>query len=168
MARMRKVLNSLAALALLASVTASTISAAPVAAPLEGLVELGFVDLVNADRLANGLEPVEFDDSLLPIARERAAAQLGTPELSHFDGNGDMAFANLLMDAGVGYGLAGENLARASVADPSTLPQIEAALMDSPLHRQNILEPSFTRLAIGSAVDPATGQVAYAQIFRAP
>ncbi len=51
-------------------------------------------------------------------------------------------------------------------ADLAMAERVEAALMDSPTHRDNILEPAFTRLAIGVAAD-ASGRVALAQIFRA-
>ena len=41
-----------------------------------------------------------------------------------------------------------------------------SALMNSPLHRKNILEPTFNLLSIGVAVDPA-GRIMFAEIFRA-
>jgi uncharacterized protein YkwD len=44
--------------------------------------------------------------------------------------------------------------------------RVEQALMRSPSHRQNILEPTFNRIAIGAATD-SSGRVVFAQIFRA-
>lgn len=128
--------------------------------------EQTLLDLTNADRTENGLPPLDFDPETLEIARARAAAQLGPNNLSHYDDSGYLAFVRLLDGAGVSYGLAGENLARAPHAsDQDVLPQIEAALMKSPTHRKNILETRYSRAAIGSATDGA-GRVAFAEIFR--
>ena len=44
-------------------------------------------------------------------------------------------------------------------------PRLNDALMNSPTHRANILEPTFNRLAIGSAIGP-DGRLAFAEIFR--
>lgn len=128
-------------------------------------VEQTMLDLTNADRVANGVEPLEFDSETLGIARERAASQLGTPSLTHYDANGELAFVHLLADARVGYQLAGENLARASAEDATIGMRFEQALMTSPAHRKNILERSFTRVAIGSATN-AAGQLTIAEVYR--
>src|SRR6266849_5203839 len=80
-------------------------------------VEQAMLDLTNADRVANGLDPLEFDPETLAIARQRAEAQLGTAPLNHYDPDGELAFVRLLAAAQVGYQLAGENLARAGAAD---------------------------------------------------
>jgi len=128
-------------------------------------VEQAMLDLTNADRVANGLDPLEFDPETLTIARARAASQLGTPALTHYDANGDLAFVHLLADAHLGYQLAGENLARAGAADGTVTGRVEQALMKSPTHRRNILERTFTRVAIGSATD-GQGQITIAEVCR--
>lgn len=127
--------------------------------------EQALVDLTNADRAANGLQPLELDATTLPIARERAEQQLGSQSLSHYDTSGQLIFAQLLQADNVDYHLAGENLARAATDDANIAQRIEQALMQSPTHRKNILEPTFTRLAIGAAVD-TTGQIAFAEVYR--
>ncbi len=128
-------------------------------------VEQAMLDLTNADRVSNGLDPLEFDPETLTIARARAASQLGTPALTHYDANGDLAFVHLLADAHIGYALAGENLARAGSADATVTGRVEQALMKSPTHRRNILERTFTRVAIGSATD-GQGQLTIAEVYR--
>src|SRR6266851_278111 len=128
-------------------------------------VEQAMLDLTNADRVSNGLDPLEFDPETLTIARARAASQLGTPALTHYDANGDLAFVHLLADAHIGYALAGENLARAGSADATVTSRVEQALMKSPTHRRNILERTFTRVAIGSATD-GQGQLTIAEVYR--
>lgn len=126
--------------------------------------ETVLVDLLNADREAFGLAPVEYDAPLLPIARRRATDQFSTLTLSHVDALGRIAFAGLLAEAELPYLLAGENLAR--LADSQDAAQrVEIALMNSPTHRRNILEASFERVAIGAEND-GQGRIAIAQIFR--
>lgn len=163
--------HSPSALDLLALVARAAVSASAAGASihvdaelLEPLViELNFLDQVNVDRAKHGLDPVEFDPLLTTIARLRAESQFGGP-LSHFDTFGQLAFVGLLSEAEVGYQLAGENLARSSRNDPSVVPRLQQALMNSLGHRANILEPSFNRLGIGAATGPA-GEIAFAQVF---
>jgi uncharacterized protein YkwD len=128
-------------------------------------VEQALMDLTNADRVANGLDPLEFDPETLLIARQRAATQLGTAPLSHYDADGELAFVRLLAAARVDYQLAGENLARASGDGLATTQQVEQALMKSPTHRKNILEKTFTKVAIGAATSPQ-GQITFAEVYR--
>ncbi|GAC1314523.1 MAG: hypothetical protein NVSMB2_04100 [Chloroflexota bacterium] len=135
------------------------------AAGLLGSVERSMFDLTNADRAANGLPPLEFDAETLAIARARAASQLGTPALSHYDANGNLAFVGLLSSSNINYELAGENLARADAQDDAVAARVESALMTSPTHRKNILEGTFRRIAIGTATD-ASGQLTLAEVYR--
>lgn len=128
--------------------------------------EQSLVDQTNADRATNGLAPVQFDPDMLPIARQRAEAQLGSASLSHYDASGQLAFAQLLTTASVQFHIAGENLARSSANDASVVQRVEQALMQSPTHRKNILDKDFTRLAIGAATDTTTGQIAFAEVYR--
>ena len=127
--------------------------------------EQALLDLTNADRVANGLDPLEFDPQTLFIARQRAEAQLGTAPLNHYDPDGELAFVRLLAAAQVSYQLAGENLARASGEGAATTQQVEQALMKSPTHRKNILEKTFTKVAIGAATSPQ-GQITFAEVYR--
>lgn len=136
-------------------------NAAYVASPLEAALFAA----VNGDRAQYGLPPVEFDASLLPVARARADAQKPQPSLNHYDPDGRLAFVKLLAADNVDYVLAGENLARLNGPDDATVVRAEDALMHSPTHRANILEPSFNRMAIGASFD-GNGRVIFAQIFR--
>lgn len=129
------------------------------------LLEQGLLDLTNADRASNGLPPVSFDPASLQVARIRAAAQIPDGPLSHYNSLGELAFVGLLADSGIQYVLAGENLARTSSQDTATVTRMNEALMNSPTHRANILEPSFNLLAVGSAMGP-DGRIAFAEIFR--
>jgi uncharacterized protein YkwD len=127
--------------------------------------QLALVDLTNADRVANGLDPLEFDTETLEIARQRAESQLGSQSLSHYDANAQLIFAHMLADANLSYGLAGENLARSSIDNAGVTQRVEQALMRSPTHRRNILERTFKRVAIGAAID-GNGQITFAEVYR--
>lgn len=129
-------------------------------------IEIELFNLANRDRVANGLQPLQLDYQLLNIARMRATSQTNQRSLSHVDGSGQLAFVRLISDADVGYRLVGENLARVSNPPQTAAERAEEALMNSPAHRANILEPSFDNLIVGSAVD-SRGQIVFAQIFRA-
>ena len=56
---------------------------------------------------------------------------------------------NRLVDAGITYRIAGENLALAASPD-----EVHSGLMDSEGHRANILSPEFRRVGIGVVVGP--------------
>ena len=129
-------------------------------------IEIQLFDLANRDSAAHGLSPLRLDYQLLDIARVRAAAQSGLPSLSHLDASGQLAFVRLITNSDVNYRLVGENLARVSNPAQTAAERAEEALMNSPAHRANILEPTFDSLIVGRAVDPA-GQIVFAQIFRA-
>jgi uncharacterized protein YkwD len=146
---------------------AEPVTAVEAAAPMDAAsAELQLLDMTNRDRLQNGLSPLTLDPPTLSIARERAATQLDLPSLSHYDATGQLAFAELLEKSGVDYSLAGENLARSSAIDTGVTERVEDALMQSPSHRKNILDGTFTRVSIGAATDE-TGRISFAEIFRA-
>jgi uncharacterized protein YkwD len=129
-------------------------------------VEQELFALANRDRVEHGLPTLQFDAQLLDVARTRAVAQTGQAALSHLDGSGQLAFVRLISDNDVPYRLVGENLARVSNPAQTAAQRAEQALMNSPAHRANILEPTFDSLIVGTAVD-ASGQIVFAQIFRA-
>lgn len=147
------------------AMTASAIVPGDPAAITLMSAEQALVDLTNADRVANGLDPLVVDPETLPIARERAESQLGPQSLSHYDADGHLIFAQMLNASNLAYILAGENLARSASDQANTLQRIEQALMQSPTHRRNILEPTFRRVSIGAAI-ASNGQIAFAEVYR--
>jgi uncharacterized protein YkwD len=138
------------------------------AAPLDPIAEIerALLDQVNQDRAAHGLAPLLPDPEITAIARTRASAQIEAPSLTHYDATGKVAIQGMLAASNTTYSLAGENLARLRAEDAEAASQAEVALMNSPTHRKNILEPRFNRLAIGLVRAP-DGRLIFAQIFRA-
>jgi uncharacterized protein YkwD len=128
-------------------------------------LEQALVERTNADRADFGLAPLQDDPEMLLIARERAASQLGNAPLAHNDAAGASLLAILFARDGVAYTTGGENLARWHLDQPDLVNQVERALMLSPPHRENILSPQFSSMAVGVAVSDS--QVVFAETYRA-
>jgi uncharacterized protein YkwD len=140
-----------------------TVTSASMFAPTDA--ELALFNLTNQDRTQAGLQPLTFDADLLAVARTRGQAQQSEAALTHFDASGQLAFVGLITGANIPYVRAGENLARVPTPVTNAPERAEQALMQSPTHRANILQPEFDRLAIGQAVDNS-GRIVFVQIFR--
>lgn len=154
----------------LPSVTAGT---PVVAQPTAAFTSDYFLRLINADRAANGVDPVAWDDLAAQVATAHAKEMTEREYLSHW---------NL---AGIGpdvrYGLAGgrdyslENVHAFWTRFPDGTPgpinleeQLRAAeksLMNSPGHRVNILDPIHTHVGVGYSFNPARGELRVAQLF---
>ncbi|HEV2123851.1 MAG TPA: CAP domain-containing protein [Chloroflexota bacterium] len=127
-------------------------------------LETHFLDLLNADRQAHGLEPLQFDTELASVARWRSEDMAQRDYFSH-DIGGYMVF-QVLKDRGIAYRVAGENLAYNTHGANETAPAAERALMASPTHRDNILRADYTHVGVGVAVGP-DGKYLYTQLFKA-
>jgi uncharacterized protein YkwD len=160
-------LESPAGITLSAPLDASSVpttAAATTAAPSLDVAaaEAQFVDLLNADRTANGLPPLQIDPRLMDVARWRSEDMVARNYFSHmFD---DGVVSRVLKDRQITFRLAGENLAEATFDDSRTVPAVESSLMNSPGHRVNILRPEFNYVGVGIAVGP-NGRVVFTQIF---
>jgi uncharacterized protein YkwD len=111
------------------------------------------------------MSALRLDSEALTIARRRAAVQDSQQQLSPYDANGTVAMSRLLLDSGLPFQLAGENLARVDGPASNAAERAERALMNSPSHRSNILDATFDQIAVGSVMD-STGRIVFAQIFR--
>jgi hypothetical protein len=101
--------------------------------------------LVNSERAAHRLLPLAFDPLLRDLARAHSAKMAATGVLAH-DFPGYAALAERAAGAGLPFSKIGEN-----VADSETFVVrfFHEALLESPRHRENILDPEFTHLGIG-------------------
>ena len=106
--------------------------------------EQQLLDSANADRVRTGLAPLKLDEGLVKAARAHAAAMAAQEQISHqFPGEPSLtqritAVSNLHLDR------EGENVAMATTADDA-----HRALMASPPHRDNLLNPNFNVAGIG-------------------
>ncbi len=120
--------------------------------------EMAMLDLVNAERTATGAPILVLDAELTAVARLHGIEMFTEGYFSHESPITGTPFDRL--DArGISYRLAGENLAFAPDVE-----QAHTGLMNSPGHRENILEPGYRRVGIG-AVESETHGTMYVQLF---
>lgn len=119
------------------------------------------VTLVNRIRVANGLNKLTTYDKLTEVAQLRAK-EIET-NYSHTRPDGTKCFT-ALEDAGIRSTTAGENIAKGY----STPERVVDAWMNSPGHRANILNPSYTMIGVGYVYDEYTTDANYwTQVFIA-
>jgi uncharacterized YkwD family protein len=106
--------------------------------------EQQMVALVNAERARYGLAPLQVDTSLVQVARLKAQDLALGGYFGHNSPRYGSPFA-MMRSMGVPFHTAGENLAGNQSVD-----RAHAALMASPGHRANILNPNYTRIGVGA------------------
>lgn len=101
------------------------------------------LDLVNKERVKAGLKPLEVDMRLVDISRKKSKDMIEKNYFGHISPTYGSPF-DALKNAGISYRYAGENIAGAP-----TVEKAHEALMNSPGHRANILNPNFNKVGIG-------------------
>lgn len=107
------------------------------------LLENQLISLVNKERVANNLRPLEHIQLLTEIGRGHSGDMFTRGYFAHSSPEGK-SVADRAQNKGYFYLVIGENLAYA--------PTVELAhkgLMNSPGHRANILSPEFNKIGIG-------------------
>ena len=112
--------------------------------------ERGLLDAMNARRASAGLAMLEPLATLTSAARARSNDMLANNYFAHTSPTGQTWYS-LLSIAGVGYSAGGENLAKVSGSVTASVAQAIEALMASPTHRANILNPAFRKVGVGAA-----------------
>lgn len=106
-------------------------------------IEAEMLELVNRERRAANLKPLEADPELTEVARRHSADMFARGYFSHQTPENLDPF-DRMRRADVRFQTAGENLALAP-----TVQIAHTGLMNSPGHRANILRPEFGRIGIG-------------------
>ncbi|WP_103104045.1 CAP domain-containing protein [Brevibacillus reuszeri] len=101
-------------------------------------------DLVNQERAKAGLKPVELDASLNKVAKAKAADMSNNNYFDHTSPTYGSPF-DMMKQFGVSYMTAGENIAMGQRNAEEVMNQ----WMNSEGHRQNIINPSFTKIGVG-------------------
>lgn len=104
----------------------------------------GLLSSINSIRSANGLPPVAADDSLNAAAQGHST-WLAQNNKSGHDGQGGSNPGTRIYNAGFTGSTVAENVA---VGLPTTGEAIDG-WMNSPGHRENILNPEFTKIGVG-------------------
>lgn len=105
--------------------------------------ELQLFQLVNQERLQAGLSELKIHTGLVELARLKSKDMIALNYFAHQSPTYGSPF-EMMQKAGIAYSYAGENLAGAP-----TVARAHTALMNSPGHRANILNPNFTHVGIG-------------------
>jgi len=126
--------------------------------PGTSYLETKMVEMINSERTARGLNPLEIDQRLINTARIKSQDMVKNNYFSHDSPTYGTPFA-LMKSQGIKYAWAGENLAGA--------PTLEIAfrnLMNSEGHRKNILHPNFSKVGVGIA-EGSKYQMVFTQHF---
>lgn len=106
--------------------------------------EMEVVRLVNVRRSSAGLSPLKSDPELSRIARLKSQDMRDNKYFSHTSMTYGSPF-QMMKDFGIAYRTAGENIAMGQ----RTPSEVVNAWMNSPGHRANILNASFTKIGVG-------------------
>ena len=129
-------------------------------------LEAALVVGINAQRVAAGLPPLQSDPTLAAVARERSGDMAQRGYFSHVSPTGE-TFTALLERRGVTCSWCGENIAYNTYPDDQTVGVVLSSWMASPRHRDNILNPNFSRLGVGVAL-AGSGLKYYTAVFAGP
>ena len=123
------------------------------------------VDLANGDRAHNSLHTLTMNPVLVAAAQAKADDMAAKSYFAHVAPDGKDSWY-WFKESGYGFSYAGENLA----VDFSDSSDVERAWMNSPTHRQNLLDPHFTEIGIATAQGTFQGRVTtfVVQMFGTP
>lgn len=129
-------------------------------APSTGLTadESKMVNLVNQARTEHGVKPLSVNSQLVTLARRKSQDMVDNNYFSHTSPTYGSPF-DMMKNAGVKYSTAGENIAGAATTESA-----HQSLMNSPGHRANILNSSFTQIGIGIVSGSQYGKI-FTQMF---
>ena len=115
-------------------------------------------DLINKQRIANGLPALKNNSELQRVARIKAQDMVNNNYFSHTSPTYGSPF-DMMKSFKISYNTAGEN-----IAGNSTNSGAVTAWMNSPGHKANILNNSFNYTGIGVVSSPKYGKM-YVQMF---
>lgn len=133
-------------------------------APSLGGIASAIVDLTNAERRNGGLADVRANARLMEAAQLQADQVASLRRLEHVLSDAPYpAPADRLAAAGYAWRAYGENLA----SGQRSASEAVTGWMNSPGHRANIMNSTFTEIGVGYATD-STGRPYYVQVFGTP
>jgi len=126
----------------------------------ERSIELEVLRLVNEARLQQDLPPLRKSDHLMYVASQKSRDLVDNNYFSHTSPvYGEMR--EMLDSFNVSYRRAGENIA----AGQRSAEQVVNDWMNSPGHRENILNPNFTQIGVGAINGGPYGGITWTQLF---
>ena len=122
------------------------------------------LQLTNEQRRRAGLQPLRLSSKLGQAAQSHAQDMARNNIFSHTGSNGS-TMVDRVKKVGYSYSTIGENIAAGGATPAATIQQ----WMNSPGHRRNILNPSFTEIGFGYVAAPNTEYRHYwVQVFGSP
>jgi len=141
----------------------SNVSAAAAAGPtptsaqpviVQAFSQSDFLADTNADRVANGIAPLQLNSQLDAAALAKAEDMVANNYWAHFRPSDGKTPWDFITEAGYNYKVAGENLAKGF----RTPGGITNAWMNSPEHRANLLSAKYTDVGFASIYGVIDGQ----------
>lgn len=136
--------------------------AAPSAPAALGNYEQQVVDLVNKERAAAGLPALKANTKLAAVAEKKAEDLRDKNYFDHQSPTYGSPF-DMMKQFGITYTSAGENIAKGQ----RTPQEVMNGWMNSPGHRANILNSSYTEIGVGYVTD-SNGTAYWVQHFIRP
>ena len=130
---------------------------APAAPPTADPAEAEVLAAVNVQRAANGCPALAWDEALAQVARAHSADMAARDYMEHTNPDGLTPFDRA---AAAGTSASAENIA----AGQQTAAAAMESWMNSPGHRDNILNCSLTRLGVGVGYGGSYG-ITWTQLF---
>lgn len=120
--------------------------------------ELETFNLINQQRINNGLSALKVDAELQRVARIKAQDMVNNNYFDHNSPTYGTPF-NMMKNFGISYKTAGENIAGNSSNSAAV-----TAWMNSPGHKSNILNSSYNYTGLAVVSSPRYGKI-YVQMF---
>lgn len=108
-------------------------------------IEEKLLEWVNKERTARNLNPLRFSPGLRAVAIEHSKDMASQQKLTHLSSSGK-SYLGRLVEAGLFFIEIGENVA---VSDTFDAAFIHQGFMESPDHRDNVLNPKYDTAGIG-------------------
>ena len=120
---------------------------------------------INEERYKNSENTLATNQLLNEAAKDKLSDMFEKNYWDHTSPDGEKAWS-FINKTGYSYSMAGENLARGFISADSMV----RAWMDSPTHRKNILNESFTQtgIAVGNGIIEGKETTVAVQIFGIP
>ncbi|MDD2189372.1 MAG: CAP domain-containing protein [Eubacteriales bacterium] len=127
-----------------------------------GAYEQQVVDMVNKERAAAGLPALKVNTKLAGVAEKKAEDLRDKNYFSHTSPTYGSPF-DMMKQFGISYSSAGENIAKGQKTPDSVM----NGWMNSPGHKANILNTSFSEIGVGYVTD-SNGTTYWVQMFIRP
>jgi uncharacterized protein YkwD len=141
----------LASTALLAAIVLASTTPQQATGWNQGSAEATLFQLMNGARVNNGLRAVQQHSTLVSLARWRSKDQVERNYFDHYIKGTNYQVYHWYDINGLQYSWAGENIGwNNGYSDEDSPVAIHEGFMESPDHRRNVLDPTFTHGGVGA------------------